>query len=200
MMAGHSSIKGDVKGPTPDPSPRGGGEQSELSRAAIIAEARSWIGTPYQHQASLKGVGCDCLGLVRGVWRAMLGPEPETIPGYSSDWGEVAAQETMLAAARRHLIEIDPTAAEAGDVLVFRMRPGRVAKHAGILSGCAPPTPALPHKGGGRLRFIHAQEGGPVCEVALSPWWLRRLAGVFAFPGVLPPQGLQDRDLHVPAT
>ena len=156
------------------------------SRAAIVAEARSWIGTPYRHQASLKGVGCDCLGLVRGVWRAVLGPEPETVPGYSSDWGEVGAEERMLAAARRHLTEIDPAEAGAGDVLVFRMRSGRVAKHAGILVNCAPPTPTLPHKGGGSFNFIHAQEGGPVCEVALGPWWRRRVAGVFAFPGVLP--------------
>ena len=193
-MADRSSIKGDAKGPTPDPSPRGGGEQGELSRAAIVAEARSWIGTPYRHQASLKGVGCDCLGLVRGVWRAVLGPEPETIPGYTCDWGEVGAEEPMLAAACRHLIEIDPAEAGAGDVLVFRMRSGRVAKHAGILSGCALPAPALPHKslvrpdpwGGGSFNFIHAQEGGPVCEVALGPWWRRRLAGMFAFPGVFP--------------
>jgi hypothetical protein len=39
----------------------------------IIAAARSWLGTPYAHQASLKGVGCDCLGLVRGVWREVQG-------------------------------------------------------------------------------------------------------------------------------
>jgi NlpC/P60 family putative phage cell wall peptidase len=161
----------------------------EVSRAAILREARSWIGTPYHHQASLKGVGCNCLGLVRGVWRAVLGPEPEAIPGYSSDWGEVGADETMLAAARRHLIEIDPAEAGAGDVMVFRMRPGRVAKHAGILTkgewrmangAVASPRSIL------AAQFIHAQEGGPVCEVALGPWWRSRLAGVFAFPGVFP--------------
>jgi NlpC/P60 family putative phage cell wall peptidase len=160
----------------------------EVSRAAILREARSWIGTPYHHQASLKGVGCDCLGLVRGVWRAVLGPEPEAIPGYSSDWGEVGADETMLAAARRHLIEIDPAEAGAGDVMVFRMRPGRVAKHAGIVTEgewqMANGAVASP-RSIRTAQFIHAQEGGPVCEVALGPWWRRRLAGVFAFPGVL---------------
>lgn len=141
-----------------------------LARSAIVAEARSWIGTRYHHQASVKHVGCDCLGLVRGVWRALVGPEPEAIPGYSSDWGEVSAQETLIAAARRHLIEIDPTAARPGDVLVFRMRPGRMAKHAGILASAS--------------TFIHAQEGGPVCEIALSPWWQARVAAAFAFRGV----------------
>ena len=44
--------------------------------------ARGWIGTPYRHQASLKGVGCDCLGLVRGVWREVMGEEPEAPPAY----------------------------------------------------------------------------------------------------------------------
>lgn len=55
------------------------------TRAAIVAEARGWIGTPYRHQASLKGVGCDCLGLVRGVWRNCIGDEPETPPPYAPD-------------------------------------------------------------------------------------------------------------------
>lgn len=52
---------------------------SNLDRA-VVAEAMDWIGTPYRHQASRKGVGCDCLGLVRGVWRALYGREPEA-PG-----------------------------------------------------------------------------------------------------------------------
>ena len=43
---------------------------SEELDAAILAECRAWIGTPYRHQASVKGVGCDCLGLLRGIWRA----------------------------------------------------------------------------------------------------------------------------------
>ena len=51
-----------------------------LTRVAIVAEARSWIGTHYRHQQSLKGVGCDCLGLLRGVWRAVYGQEPEPTP------------------------------------------------------------------------------------------------------------------------
>ena len=57
-----------------------------VSRAAIIAEARGWIGTPYCHQASLKGAGCDCLGLIRGVWRALYGAEPEAPGPYSPNW------------------------------------------------------------------------------------------------------------------
>ncbi|MEE8633091.1 MAG: hypothetical protein V3S93_01305 [Methyloceanibacter sp.] len=51
-----------------------------------MAKARGWLGTPYHHQASVKGVGCDCLGLVRGLWRELCGPEPEAMPRYTRDW------------------------------------------------------------------------------------------------------------------
>ena len=59
----------------------------------IVAAARGWIGTPYVHQASVKGAGTDCLGLVRGIWRELYGPEPEALPAYTPDWGEAGVQE-----------------------------------------------------------------------------------------------------------
>ena len=59
----------------------------------VIAIARSWLGTPYHDQASLRGVGCDCLGLARGVWREVVGPEPFPIPPYSRDWGETGPRD-----------------------------------------------------------------------------------------------------------
>ena len=61
----------------------------------VIAIARSWLGTPYHDQASLRGVGCDCLGLARGVWREVVGPEPFPIPPYSRDWGETGPREVL---------------------------------------------------------------------------------------------------------
>lgn len=140
-----------------------------VTRAAIVAEARSWLGTPYRHQASLKGVGCDCLGLVRGIWRACLGDEPEALAAYTPHWAEVGGEETLLAAAGRHLVPVPVDAAEAGDVLLFRFRPGCPAKHAGVLIGTD--------------RFVHAHEGAAVSEGHLGPWWRRRIAGAFRFPG-----------------
>jgi NlpC/P60 family putative phage cell wall peptidase len=159
--------------PTPDPSPQGGGEWRDrgLTRAAIVAEARAWIGTPYRHQASLKGVGCDCLGLVRGVWRALCGHEPEAVPAYSRDWAEVARCETLALAAGRHMTEIGCAEFRPGDVLLFRWRAGLTAKHAAIAT--APD------------RMVHAHDGAAVTEIALAPWWRRRLAFAFRFPGVI---------------
>ncbi|WP_226688321.1 NlpC/P60 family protein [Ruegeria arenilitoris] len=140
-------------------------------RQDIVDEVRDWLGTPYVHQASVKGVGTDCLGLLRGVWRALLGHEPETVPSYSMDWSEPQGEERMWAAARRHLIETNPSTAKAGDVLLFRMRDGRVAKHVGIVSETAP-----------ALRFIHAYSGYGVVENTLSDPWRRRVVACFEFP------------------
>ena len=105
-----------------------------VTREAIIAAARSWRGTPYHHQASVKGVGSDCLGLIRGIWRELCGPEPEAVPAYTRDWGSATGSETLLAAACRHLVTLeDVSACAPGDVLVFRMRDEGVAKHVGII-------------------------------------------------------------------
>ncbi len=142
-----------------------------MARPDVVAEARAWIGTPYLHQASLQGVGTDCLGLLRGVWRALLGHEPQHVPAYTMDWSEACGAEEMLAAACRWLIEKPGTEAEAGDVIVFRMRPGFVAKHVGIVTATGPDA-----------RFIHAYTGHGVVENALTFPWARRIAGRFAFP------------------
>ena len=139
-----------------------------MSREAVVAAARSWIGTPYHHQASLKGVGCDCLGLLRGVWREVVGAEPERTPPYRADWAEAGGEETLLAAARLHLVEIAPDAARGGDVLLFRWRKRLPAKHCAILTGPA--------------AMVHAHDGAAVAEVVLTPWWRRHVAAAFAFP------------------
>lgn len=138
------------------------------AREAVLVEARHWIGTPYRHQASARGAGTDCLGLVRGIWRALYGPEPEAPPAYTPDWAERCGEETLLEAAHRYLEAVDATSAAPGDVLLFRMRTGAPVKHCAILSG---PD-----------RMIHAWQGRSVRESSLCPWWRRRLAAVAAFP------------------
>ena len=98
----------------------------------IVAEARGWIGTPYVHQCSTRGAGTDCLGLLRGVWRALYGEEPAPVPAYTQDWAEPSGREELLAAAERWLQRKPVAEAAPGDLLLFRMREGRVAKHLGI--------------------------------------------------------------------
>jgi NlpC/P60 family putative phage cell wall peptidase len=141
------------------------------TRTRIVAEARAWIGTPYRHQASLKGIGCDCLGLVRGVWRAVAGDEPEAVPAYAPDWAEASGVETLALAAARHLVALDdPGAFAPGDVILFRWRQNLPAKHAAIVTSAG--------------TMVHAHDGAAVAQVAIAPWWRRRLAYAFSFPGV----------------
>ncbi|MBI2718146.1 MAG: C40 family peptidase [Rhizobiales bacterium] len=147
--------------------------RSSIDRAAVVAEARSWIGTPYLHQASLKGAGCDCLGLVRGVWRGIFGEEPELPAPYSPDWAEAHGRETLAEAAGRHMVPVALNAIEPGDVLLFAMKDHAPAKHCAIMSAPG--------------QMIHAIEAHPVAEVTLwsSERAGRRLRFAFAFPGLI---------------
>lgn len=139
---------------------------------AAIAVARDWIGTPYRHQASTRGAGSDCLGLLRGIWRALYGCEPEAVPAYAPDWSEPDGQERLWRAAERHMRACDPGAPIApGEVLLFRMREGSVAKHLGLAA-----------RRGGAATFIHAYSGHGVVESPLSIPWRRRIVARFKLP------------------
>lgn len=139
-------------------------------RAAAIA--RTWLGTPYRHQARVRGEGADCLGVVRGVWRELMGREPEPVPAYRADWAEVGGEESLLAAARRWLTEKPVADAAVGDVLMFRMAAGCPVKHCAILSDTTGPE----------SRMIHAYWGRAVVESWVGAWWRRRLVAVFGWP------------------
>ena len=141
------------------------------SAERVIAAARVWLGTPYVHQASLLGAGCDCLGLARGVWREVVGAESFPIPSYSRDWGETGRCEVLAEGVRRMMSEIAPTDAVPGALILFRMAPGVPAKHCGIL-GASVMRPSL----------IHAYDRSGVVEEAFTPTWSRRAAFAFQFP------------------
>ena len=137
----------------------------------VLRAAQGWIGTPYQHQASCKGAGADCLGLIRGIWRELVGPEPGPVRPYTADWAEACGREDLWQAAAVWLRPKGLADGAIGDVLLFRIRESGLAKHLGVQSqiGAAP-------------RFIHAYAGHRVCETALSLPWARRLAARFSFP------------------
>jgi len=135
----------------------------------VLNAAESWIGTPYRHQASTKSVGCDCLGLIRGVWRDVYGDEPGLPPPYAPDWAERSGTDRLMAAALKHFgTPLPLTQAQPGDVLLFRWRADVAAKHAGILAG--------------ERQFIHAYEQASVVCSPLVPSWRRRIVAVFRFP------------------
>lgn len=132
----------------------------------IITAARAWIGTPYHDQASVRGVGCDCLGLARGVWRDVIGDEPLPVPAYARDWGEVGQIEMLSEACRRSGMT-EAHEPVAGALVLFRMRENAIAKHCAICAG---------------QTLIHAREKLGVIEEPFTSAWRRRLAFVFLFP------------------
>ncbi|UWQ51345.1 peptidase [Leisingera caerulea] len=163
----------------------------------VVQAARGWIGTPYVHQASCKGAGCDCLGLIRGLWRELCGAEPELPPAYTMDWSEPQGAEALWQAAARHLVAKPLRDAAPGDVILFRMREGSVAKHLGVQSAVGEDelraAPAGGQAGAARRAagryvrvsapaFIHAYAGHGVVESPLSPPWQRRIVARFHFP------------------
>ncbi len=143
-----------------------------LLEKKIVRVARAWIGTPYRHQASVKGQGCDCLGLLRGVWREVIGDEPEAVPVYTADWSEMGRKERLWVAAARNMKAVEFDAARAGQVVLFRMRAGHVAKHLGILARSA----------AGFETVIHAYTGRGVIETPLTDAWKRKIVAQFQFP------------------
>lgn len=137
--------------------------------AAVVAAAREFLGTPYRHQASLAGAGCDCLGLLRGVWRALYGAEPIAMPPYRADLRDPLNAGALRLAAERFLVpEMGPLA--AGQVVLFRLGTLAEPKHCAIMVSDA--------------RFIHAQERLGVVEANLTEAWPRRIAGRYVFPNL----------------
>jgi NlpC/P60 family putative phage cell wall peptidase len=169
-------VRGDV-------ASRDGGQQGSVSRGtrasadpgSVIAAARAWLGTPYHDQASLRGVACDCLGLARGVWRDVVGPEPFPIPPYSRDWGETGPREVLAEGARAMMIEVPLTEVGPGAMVLFRMQPCAIAKHVGIVTEAE--------------RFLHAYERLVVIEEPLTQAWRRRIAFAFLFPKKVQTEG-----------
>ncbi|WP_209425710.1 peptidase [Pararhodobacter sp. SW119] len=140
---------------------------------AVARLARDWLGTPYCHRAARKGIGCDCLGLVRGLWQDLHGAAIPPVPFYGAAWDEPDAGETLWRALARQLTELPPSATmRPGQILLFRMRARAAARHVGVLSS-AGATPDF--------RFIHAYERHGVIESPLSLPWRRRVVARFEF-------------------
>lgn len=110
------------------------------------------------------GVGCDCLGLLRGVWREVVGPEVLQVPPYSRN-----SSSGLLTGLSRILTLVEDRAdLPVGVVIIFKVAPRHEQRHAGITAGGD--------------AFIHATEIGGVREEQLSAAWRRRIEAVYRYP------------------
>lgn len=121
-------------------------------RAAVIAEARTWLGTPYHSGAHVRGAGVDCGQLLIEVF-ATLGLVPRIDPGYyPGDWHLHRGDERYLAHVQQHAREIeDPQPAD-----IVLMRFGRAFSHGGIFIGDG--------------QMIHSYLRRPCAVADLSEW------------------------------
>lgn len=138
------------------------------SASKIISTAESWIGTPYHHQSSVKGVGCDCLGLIRGVYRDITGSEPVKPPPYNPSWAEISTKDDLLDAAHTYLVHDKSGALTPGRIAVFKMFPRSASKHCGIITY--------------DQRLIHSYDPHGVINGVLPQDWIDKIKAVFRFP------------------
>lgn len=141
---------------------------------AVLEEARGWIGTLVKWEASLKGVGCDCRGLLAGSAREVGLPEAGAIEATIGGYARKIDQVQLIAGLDRLFDRVPAESARAGDVLAFRLN--RTVQHLAIHAG----------NGAGGGRMVHAYMGDPalVCEVPIGRFWGNRLAGVWRWKEV----------------
>lgn len=135
-----------------------------VTREAFVAEVRSWIGTPYQHQGRIKGVAVDCGGLVVGAGQA-LGLTEFDMQGYGR-----YPDGSLQPLCEEHLQRVMLHEVGLGDVVLFQWeaRPS----HLGIVTG---PDLIVTHA------YIMARK---VVEHRLDAQWLSAVAGFYHFPGL----------------
>ncbi len=140
---------------------------SQISRANIVSTARSYLGTPFQHQGRLKGVGVDCVGLLIGIARELGVCDVDYTAYRRRENGAILMEMLETHLVRRN----NPESLQPGDVLAMRMR---VPQHAAIVSEVFPD---------GTIQIVHALDTG-VVEHRLDSRWASRICGVFEIPGV----------------
>ncbi|WP_282129260.1 hypothetical protein [Roseobacter litoralis] len=133
-----------------------------INPALVLAHARAWIGTPFMPRASLRGVGADCVGLLRGIYHELTGVDV-TPPAWREDWA-AGASEPILAALRAHVLPVPVAEAQPGHVITYRVGTKRAA-HVAILA-----------EGGA----IHSWEVGGVKET--TPLYGREITSAWTLP------------------
>lgn len=131
-----------------------------ITRAAIVAEARTWLDTPFKHQGRVKGRACDCVGVVVGTAQA-LGLMVEDEKGYS-----ITPSGTLLMdVVGRQGVRVPVTEALPGDVYVMRFE--REPQHLAFATD---------------VGVLHAYSAvGRCVEHAIDDKWRRRILAVYRF-------------------
>ncbi|QQR68380.1 MAG: peptidase P60 [Alphaproteobacteria bacterium] len=140
-----------------------------VTRDDAVTEARTWLGTPFLHQGALKGVACDCIGLVKGVGMALglvdydpVSPEALSYANYSM----MPDSKRMRQGLARWLVPIPVDSALPADILFMAW--GREPQHVALITDHG---------------IIHSYSGvGKVVEHSLDDRWRQRIAAAYRYP------------------
>jgi cell wall-associated NlpC family hydrolase len=150
------------------------GGPEHVARADVIAEARTWLDTPYVHQGRTKGVAVDCAGLVIGVARELGVVAPDfDVNGYPRE----ADGTTLMTVCDRFMTRVAKSDLLPGHVMVFAF--DKAPAHVGIVGDYL-------HGGLSIIQALGTSDGkGRVIEWRLEKHrkgW--RPVQAFALPGV----------------
>jgi len=149
------------------------------TREEIVTEVRTWKDTKFVHQASVKGVGCDCAGLILGVGvntggiiMKLTDAALQEFVGYSTR----PDPHKMIRALGLLMLPIRKEEAGAGDVVYRRytMEP----QHLGILTG-----DLFEAKSG----VVHAERwpARKVVEGRTDGDWYNNVTSAWRYPGLV---------------
>ena len=149
------------------------------AKARIVEETLTWLGTPYHHQARVKGIGVDCAQLLVGVALStgLIGDDDlSKIPlNYSPEWNIHNREEVMLGILETMGCRPVVGTPAPGDIVAFRV--GRAYGHLGILVTST--------------EFVHAElqgsakgsVNGKVVRVHMAGEWSKLEKKFYTFPG-----------------
>jgi len=140
-------------------------DSETVQRTAVVAEARSWIGTPYHNCADIKGAGVDCgMLLVRVFVDTGLCPPFEPRP-YPADWHLHRSDERYLGFVFDRAAQV--AAPEPGDLMVLRF--GRCYSHGGIVTKAKPLMIVHAYASARRVIEEEVLDGSPLSDPARKP-------------------------------
>lgn len=146
-----------------------------VMRSTVVAKAREYIGTRYQHQGRIKGKALDCVGLPLCVAEELGIKDKNDVPLVSKDnlrYSHQPQDQMVQQECERRLIKKSIDEMQDGDVVTLRVP--TIPCHVAIVA-----------KVDGVWHMIHAyRTNEKVVEHIMDEKWMRRIESVFNFPGV----------------
>ena len=142
---------------------------NKITRMDVVLEARTWLDTPFKHQGALKGLACDCIGLIKslGMQFKLMEYDPTSPEAMSyANYSMLPDSKRMREALGRWFVPVPVMDAQIADF--YFMAWGREPQHVALVTDHG---------------IIHSYSGvGKVVEHSLDDRWRQRIAAAYRFP------------------